>query len=80
MSRKNLSDVQAQDLLLKWKYEGVDGRHDMYDVYAVQDYRVGATPMGQLAYNPRSGSAWTELRSDLFGKRLQARGSKGEKK
>ena len=78
MSRKNLSDVQAQDLLLKWRYEGVDG-HDVYDIHAVRDFKVGAAPLGQLTYNPRTGNGWSELRADLIGTRLQAIGPEGEK-
>ena len=71
--RKNLGDVQAQDLLLKYRYESSDG-FDVYEIHAVADYRVGAIPFGQLVYNPKVGMARTHLRKELEGQRLQALG------
>jgi hypothetical protein len=77
MSRKNLSDVNPQDLLLKWQYEGDDG-HDIYAVHTVADYLVTSRPLGTLSFNPRTGNALLLVRNELKGCHLQATGPEGE--
>ena len=77
MSRKNLSDVNAPDLLLKHRYESTDGC-DVYEIHTLRDYRVGAIPLGQLVYNPVNGTAHTNLRSALEGQRLQSTTPEGD--
>jgi hypothetical protein len=77
MSRKNLSDVNPQDLLLKWQYESQDG-HDVYNVFAVADYLVTSRPLGRLTISSRSGTAVFEVSRDLKGVRLQALGGSAD--
>jgi hypothetical protein len=77
MSRKHLSDVRAQDILLKHHYVEGNG-YDVYEIHMLRDYRVGAIPLGQLVFNPRSGQAWTNLRKALEGQRLQSFTPEGE--
>ena len=49
--RKNLSGIQAQDLILRWLHEDQRG-NDVYAVHMLANYRQGAIPLGTATYYP----------------------------
>jgi hypothetical protein len=51
MSKKHLSDVTPQDLMLKWQFEDEDGV-DIYAVHTLEDYKIGANPLAIIGFQP----------------------------
>jgi hypothetical protein len=52
-TRKNLSGVQSQDIILRWLHEDQHG-NDVYAVHMLANYRMGAVPLGTATYCPSS--------------------------
>lgn len=70
--RKNLSDVCAQDILLKWMYTD-SHNHDVYAIHMLANYRKGGIPIGTAKYFPATKEMTLNLQQGI-NRRLQAVG------
>ena len=69
--RKNLSDIQTGDLILKWQFEDNQGR-DVYNIYTAADYRVGCRAVGTLVMDLKVEAADLQLSVNYRVERLRS--------
>ncbi len=69
--KKNMSDVEPRDLILKWVYQDSEG-HDVYHIHLLRTYKRTAQPLGSFIRHPNKLEVTVNLTTEAKGKRWLA--------